>query len=95
VVQIWGNLQDNVEGQPTESREILPEGKACSCSPDGEKVIGVEHWWAAKGCVFSPRRIVGNEGVGVVMLFCLLTVFAKEQNTARRAGKWWFPGWRL
>jgi hypothetical protein len=56
--------------------------------------VGVERQCAAEMRVFSLCRSMEHEGVGVVMLFCLLTASAKGQNTARRAGKWWFPGGR-
>jgi hypothetical protein len=53
-----------------------------------------ERQCAAEVHIFSPCRIVENEGVGVVRFVVLLTESAKEQDTARRTGKWCFPGGR-
>jgi hypothetical protein len=53
--------------------------------------VGVERRCAAKIWVFSPYRNLGSGEVGEAVLRGLLAESAKEQDSARRRGKWLLP----
>jgi hypothetical protein len=53
--------------------------------------VGVEHQYTAEIWVFSPCHNSGSGEVGKVVLRGLLAESAKEQDAARRRGKWLLP----
>jgi hypothetical protein len=53
--------------------------------------VGVERRCAAEIWVFSPCRNSGSGEVGEAVLRGLLAESAKEQDSARRRGKWLLP----
>jgi hypothetical protein len=53
--------------------------------------VGDERWCAAKTRVLSPCRNSGSGEVGEAVLRGLLAESAKEQDSARRRGKWLLP----
>jgi hypothetical protein len=53
--------------------------------------VDVEHWCTAEGCVFCRVVMCVAKELAQVCVVCLLTVSAKEQNTARRSGRWCLP----